>query len=66
MNFAEEGFVSLLDPRFEQKEIAYYLPADVDLTQKVIYVTSCFERSVYKICFPEGGSISTRVYNKGE
>ncbi|AEM06285.1 hypothetical protein [Bat adenovirus 2] len=61
-----DGFVSLTDPRFECKEYVYYLPANVDLSQKILYVNGCFERTVYRIANSAGGSISTRVYNKGD
>ncbi|APC26078.1 E4 ORF 6/7 [Bat mastadenovirus G] len=57
-------FISLTDPRLACKEFVYYRPVGEKLSQHSLYVNCCGERTVYKISFPEGGCINTRVFNK--
>ncbi|ANG08576.1 control protein [Equine adenovirus 1] len=59
-----DGFVSLTDPRFECKEFGYQLKATDSVTPQTLHVSRCFERTVYRVCFPEGGRITARVANK--
>ncbi|AP_000070.1 E4 ORF6/7 [Canine adenovirus 1] len=57
-----DGFVDITDPRFATQENVYYYPSNQLLTNT--YVLCSCERTVYRVTFPEGGSITARVYEK--